>query len=321
MHEKNQRDWRPYSVGTLSTRPNHENGDCRRLSTVYHVTHVRHALEVIRDGKILPRLISDESRLNTKRILVIWLSPNRWHYGSRYGNVAFGFKWDSLIKGRNCYWVGCMPYSPPACRILITDKDRSGDLKVYDPTAGTGPWWHDQDTGEHYWNGELCLEVMLEETGLSIEKTFGMEFVKHHPDFCSVDRSSCGDLGQSDDVGGARFISGLCSEQLMESEYGVIFGLAFQEEDRVKPVPALERAWNALVIDIMRRQKNDYSGPITANHKASGAMARAYLGAFSKKFPKDTKALAGQFASEGDLIESCGVVMDRNFGLDQSLPR
>jgi hypothetical protein len=154
-------DWTPFRVGKKSTRKNWTEPSCQSLSVVSHVTHIRHAVDVVRDGRVTPQLIYDKSRLNTERILVVWLSPNDWGNagGFRYGNVAFELKWEDVIAGKRFYWVGAMNYSPTACRILITDQDRDAQLKRYDPPAGDGPWWHDAARGEHYWHGDYSCSA------------------------------------------------------------------------------------------------------------------------------------------------------------------
>src|SRR3954447_6574835 len=108
MAEISQNDWTPYSVGERSAKKNWVNPDCQGLSVVSHVTHVSTALEVLRAGCIRPQLIYDKSRLNTKRVLVIWLSPNDWSGAGRfrYGNIAFELDWKELIKGKRFYWIG-----------------------------------------------------------------------------------------------------------------------------------------------------------------------------------------------------------------------
>ena len=117
------------------------------------MTHIRNAIEIIRGSQLAPQLIYDKSRLNTQRILVLWLSPNDWSGagGFRYGNVSFDFNWASIIESKRFYWVGAMPYTPSACRILITltaetpncvpmthriEADLGGGIKA--PTDTTG---------------------------------------------------------------------------------------------------------------------------------------------------------------------------------------
>jgi len=90
MAETAQDDWSRYSVGQVSKKKNWVNPDCVSLSVVTHVTHVQLGLDILRAGRIAPQLIYDDSRLNTQRILVTWLSPNDWSNagGFRYGNVC-----------------------------------------------------------------------------------------------------------------------------------------------------------------------------------------------------------------------------------------
>src|SRR5438132_10219218 len=118
-----KKPWQRFSVGSPSTRPNRTEPARTPFDQVWHVTHLSNALAIIPAGIILSRLIHDESILNTRRLLVNWVSPNHWNPGYRYGNVAFNFNWPQLIENKNYYWVEVMNYSPKACRILITDTD------------------------------------------------------------------------------------------------------------------------------------------------------------------------------------------------------
>jgi hypothetical protein len=96
------------------------------------------------DRKIRSSLIWDESKLNNTRTCVAWLSPNHWHNGSLYGNIEFDFDWKTMVEGKVFYWVEAIKkYSPPAFRILITDKDLSSSLEPYPVHDGTGPLFHD----------------------------------------------------------------------------------------------------------------------------------------------------------------------------------
>ena len=185
-------DWTRFTVGTRSTKRNWTEPSCQPLTSVSHVTHIRQAFDVLRDGRLLPQLIYDESRLNTERILVVWLSPNDWSNagGYRYGNIAFDFDWPRIIAGKRFYWIGAMSYRPAACRILVTDQNRDKSLLTYDPTAGNGPWWHDVASNRHYWNGNYCLEFMLE-APMPLDSVHSLRFVTHHPNRCSIAPRSC----------------------------------------------------------------------------------------------------------------------------------
>ena len=102
----------------------------RRFSQVTHTCHMRTALTIFADRQIKADLVYDSSRLNTERIRVVWMSPNSWYHGSRYGNVALAFDWNSLVEAKRFYWVEVAEYNTPACRIIITDQNRDGNDKL-----------------------------------------------------------------------------------------------------------------------------------------------------------------------------------------------
>ncbi|SRR5712692_828595 len=155
-------EWITFRVGTPSTRQNWSNPDCTPFHAVYHVSHIIPSLSILQNKKIHAGLVFDESKLNKDRLLVSWVSPNHWSPGSRYGTVQFCFDLRQLIQGKNYYWVESIAYGVRACRILVTPNEHKG-LAQYDPTVGDGPWWYDKDKDEHYFNGNYCLELMLEE--------------------------------------------------------------------------------------------------------------------------------------------------------------
>ena len=93
---------KPWSPYRLSVGPNSQRSALRR---VHHVTHVEAALRILADGHIARSLIFDESILNETRTTVVWMSPNVWFHGSRYGNVQFSFDFADLVRGRKLYWV------------------------------------------------------------------------------------------------------------------------------------------------------------------------------------------------------------------------
>src|SRR5438874_1138142 len=110
-----------YKVGAKHVGPGF-SPDCVSFATVTHTAHVRNAVNIVADRRIRADLVYDASNLNTERIRVVWMSPNDWVEGSRYGNVSFEFSWQDLIKDMHYYWVEVAEYKIPACRILITSK-------------------------------------------------------------------------------------------------------------------------------------------------------------------------------------------------------
>ncbi|MCX6926411.1 MAG: hypothetical protein NT154_24865 [Verrucomicrobia bacterium] len=206
--------WREYRVGTPSTRPRWTNQECDPFTRVLHVTHIENALAIIPGGTLKPQLITDESRLNTRRLLVNWVSPNTWGTGYRYGNVAFALDWPNLLNGKRLYWVEVMPYAIPACRILVTEKDYTGDADMipYDPTTGEGPWWWSRTDNVHYRNGHICLEFMLE-FDLSAAACNAISFVKHHDQYCCIKETSCRDKGMEFQEAAGRFVAGVITKE------------------------------------------------------------------------------------------------------------
>jgi hypothetical protein len=86
------------------------------LDVVRHIAHVPHARRIVEDGRVKAGLVYDESKLNTTRLSVAWVSANTWAWGSMYGTVEFQFSWADLIEWfPRVYWVEEMPdYRPPA---------------------------------------------------------------------------------------------------------------------------------------------------------------------------------------------------------------
>lgn len=127
MPSKYEKEWQEFRVGKLSKKSNWTEISCQPLIKISHVSHMSHALRIFQDGIINSRLVSDKSRLNNDRVLVVWLSPNDWegNGGFRYGNVRFKFDWKKIAAGMNYYWIESMTYGIKAPRILLSLK--SGD--------------------------------------------------------------------------------------------------------------------------------------------------------------------------------------------------
>ena len=308
MSEVSQEDWTPYSVGKRSTRKNWVNADCQRLSIVSHVTHVGQALEVLRAGCIRPQLIYDKSRLNTKRVLVVWLSPNDWSGagGFRYGNVAFDLDWATLVENKRLYWIGAMPYKPKACRILLTEKDRDEKLKPYLPGNGDGPWWGDQDQEKHYWNGHYCLEFMLEDE-IPISAVSQMRFVGHHSHRCSISTVNCPDRGHDGGHGAARLLAGACDRHLLSQCPEL-----WLDDD--KPKQCLTYAWERLH-DRLCKGIKEWDGLVAAGTERATAVARAGMGALCDLSVSDRKNLFALFNSPEAVVEACASVIEKDFDL------
>jgi hypothetical protein len=178
------------------------------MDEMHHVTHAPAALRILEDAKISRRLISDKCSLNDSRTTVVWLSPNRWIFGSIYGNVESTYDFKALVKGRKIYWVEVHTvYNPHACRFLITNED-VGHLPVqpYDPTQEEGPLRCDE--GVWYWNWTYTGEFMLQST-VWLTDCQRVDFIKHHDRICSI--GGCNDLGKDGYQAAGRVIAYILS--------------------------------------------------------------------------------------------------------------
>jgi hypothetical protein len=292
--------WKKYRVGKPSTRPNWTETACQPFDEVTHVTHISNALAIIPQGTILPRLIDDESILNTRRLLVNWVSPNHWSPGYRYGNVAFELDWSSIVKGKSLYWVEVMPYNTPACRILVTDNDYDSDSEMtpYDPTAGDGPWWFDVSEKTHYRNGNVCLEFMLE-FEISIDACKQIGFVKHHDSGCCIDASSCPDKGMGHQEAAGRFLAGIISERVDTTELII--------DDR-----SVRGGWADWLMNFPQK---GFQGPfgVSAKDDAAPALARAVAGAYYRRRKKDFENLGTLFSDRSALESSIRALVEKRF--------
>jgi hypothetical protein len=163
-----------------------------KLNTVTHVAHVPAARRILEDKKIKAGLVYDESRLNTSRVNVTWVSANTWALGSIYGTVEFQFDWKALVEGKKVYWVEAIEkYNPPAYRFLLSTRENlqwSRHVQHYNPIEDDGPLRKLGD--QWYWNGEFTSEFMFDED-LFLWECIGLDFVRHHGQICSVFRLDC----------------------------------------------------------------------------------------------------------------------------------
>ena len=196
-------EWTPYSC---VIPPDEERGTVK-LESVYHVTHASTALRIIEDGEISQGLVYDESKLNVTRHTVVWVSPNTWYDGSRYGTVQFEFDWKSLAQDRMIYWVESVDrYRPSAVRFFVARSEMRGIelFRKYDPVSDDGPlrlidgvWWR---------NRAYTLELMVDRD-LLLSECRRIAFIEHHSRFCNIGASRCGELGKNGDEASARVLS------------------------------------------------------------------------------------------------------------------
>lgn len=308
MVKADVREWTSFRVGEPSTDPSWTNMDCLPMRTVKHVTHIASAFQLIADARIIAGLVFDQSRLNTERVLVTWLSPNDWTGagGFRYGNVRFGFDWESIIEGKRFYWVESIAYGIPAARILVTDRDHSATLETYDPTAGDGPWWHDESSGVHYRNGKYCLEIMVE-GDLELGGGCRIDFVDHHGRYCSIAPHECQDLGRRRNEAGGVFIAELIARRLdpLRLKWGDDLRDTVREVFR-----PIGRKLREVCEDL------GFSGLVEGSTSQAAPIARAILASYVCGDDDELISLMRLFSSSDAVIESCRRLIADTFGLD-----
>lgn len=288
--------WAKFKVGDVSTQRNWTNPDCQPLETVSHVAHHDIARRIMCDGIIRSDLVCDESKLNSERILVSWLSPNDWDGagGFRYGNVRFQYDFESLVIGKNYYWVESLAYGIEACRILITEKNWSDLLDPYDPSHRDGPWWYDAESKTHYRNGYYTLEFMFEED-LRVRNSTSLDFVRHHANRCNISPGSCPDRGISGPIAALKFMAFLLADtcalpkKLFTDKHNKS---RFFNDDYLYHFGSLRR----LIID-----NATFTGHVTAGSDTAKALVRAIFHAYADDHEDELYNLAALFESRREL--------------------
>jgi len=311
-----KRPWRKFSIGRPSDRSSWTEPDCQPLVSVAHVAHVPTALRIAEDRRLRADLVFDKSKLNTERIRVVWLSPNDWDGagGFRYGNVRFHFDWATLVQGKRSYWIESIAYGVAACRILLTDTDYSSTLDVYDPTVGDGPWW-ESPSGEHYWNGEYCLEVMVEDD-LELALATAVDFVKHHAKRCNIDYKTCGYCGTSRDKGGAEFIAAMVSRFPSLN----LPGLVVDNGTGPRPGWSLDGAVSTLLRRIGKVSAG-VAGSVGRSDASARALARAVLASYANPgINEDLSKVAAHFACVDELEGAVADAIAAAAGLPDASP-
>lgn len=279
------------------------------MDTIAHTTHVQQAVDIVRSGTVAAGLVFDKSKLKRTRIRVVWLSPNDWYYGFRYGSVQFHFDVAELIAGMKAYYVETAEYNTRAPRILLTDRDSCNVLTPYDSRKRYGPWWHDDKRRKHYFNGNHTLELMME-SDLSLMDASKITFVKHHNDFCSCHPKSpahCKELGFQADRAGSFFIARLVGEKLASKVAALL-------TESSGPSASFKDAWMRLDAQLSRLA-SEFAGKMKAHHTSAPALTRAILRAYGARDTKDVKALAAMFKSRDELMRSVQTSVEGAFKL------
>jgi hypothetical protein len=299
------------------------------LTRVRHITHVEIARRVIADNEITAGLIYDESKLNSSRTCVSWMSPNTWIQGSMYGTVQFTFDWASLIAGRRLYWVEHITkYSPAAYRFFVTDRrlGPSDSVVPYDPRHDDGPIREQGD--KWYWRNDHTCELMID-SSIGLDQCIGFDFIEHHGQYCRLHpRSLCPDQTASIESTGARVLASILAGRhrsldhvlrqpaspypLSEAIDCGVRGLL----ESMETAPFREEWMNpyAAVLEELALYGSQPSMP------TSLAIMRGFLALYGEGRDEDARELigaAGNFANAKRTLES---IVGEHFGIAYSRP-
>lgn len=282
-----------------------------KLETVHHVVHIPAARRILEDEGIRAGLVYDESRLNKARMSVVWLSANTWSYGSIYGNVQFSFPWETLSRGRRFYWVEAMDkYSPPAYRILMTDRDLSSSKRVtpYDPKTDSGPL--KEQNGEWFWNTKCTSEFMIDRN-LDLSECNGFEFISHNPNYCRLNGSSCPDRTQHTQVTAGRMLAFVLGNDLHSLDHILKQPSVFQKDRELADEVdiGISGIWLALGLN-----KSRFKGTLKKKTSRQAVLrgALALYGSDQKEAARDLVAL---LASQEVLHQALEEVVNQHFDL------
>ena len=303
--------WERYKAKTYDPKNGWDN-DSAELLSLYHVAHTETALRIMNDGVCRAGLIFDESKLNKRRLLVNWLSPNIWNDGSRYGNIGFITKMEKLAASKRFYWVETMPrYKPVAIRILITDKIHD-DLTQYYPETDEGPLRYDEDAELYYWNPKYTLELMLEED-IDLADFEGLRIFNHHAEMCCIDPENCKELKLDSTRAIGRFIAAVLANDLPVHKRF----FRKKKNDKFKPSEVLADAGDYIMGRIYH-----LGTKVNGHIKSTDADAPLYMkAALNFLYRRDLKAFnsfACLFNTQQDFLDILADLIAETFQLSSS---
>jgi hypothetical protein len=279
------------------------------MDLVHHVTHTPAALRILEGNRISRGLIYDECSLNASRMTVVWLSPNTWYWGSRYGCVQFTFDFADLVKGRKIYWVEVQKgYSPHACRFLITDREvKHLPVQPYDATLEGCPLRYAD--GLWYWNYTYTGEFLLEDS-LLLNDCRKVDFIKHHAQLCAL--GGCRDQGKAGDAAAGRVIA-----YLLSRKSGVIDKPLIVVEPKKALSFAVDRGLSEICTALGATSKK-LAGPLKLDPSIDACLRAAML-QYAEGEPEAAKATAKLISSDDLLIGRLGAMVEEHFGLKSDI--
>jgi hypothetical protein len=283
------------------------SGQEAEVENVRHIAHVATAKRIVEDRRIKSGLIYDESVLNQTRISVAWLSANTWAYGSMYGTVEFEFPWSDIFAGQNIYWVEAITkYNPTAFRLLLSKRDvTSVHVQRYDPERDDGPLRFRD--GKWLRNADLTSEFMVEEDIL-LRRSTALDFVQHHPKFCSLNGSGCEDLARppSPQKTAARMLA----HTLAQGDHSID---RLWKPPGLRPVyTRLENGYSGLYLELSSK-KTGFGGPLRRPDSCGSTLLGA-LALYSNNQIEEARDLLSLISSKENFERALLKVVRRHFG-------
>lgn len=179
-------EWTTFTAGKGPAGPDAQGWTL--MTSVRHGTHLTSGVRIAQDGKIAADLIYDGKLANT-RTRVVFLSPNSWHDGSRYGTLEFGMTWPGALSTRTLYWVEALrDYSIPIHRFILSRRPPISGLTPYDPVTDDGPLRLVSD--QWFRVSDAACEILVDED-VPVDEIDAFSVTKHHDRFCSLGRRPC----------------------------------------------------------------------------------------------------------------------------------
>jgi len=198
-------------------------------------------------------------------------------------------------------------YSPPAYRILVTDKEKPlGKLQAYEPRRRTGPVYYDPGKDTWYRNGRFNGEFLVD-SDLSLEDCARVAFVDHHETICK--RKPCVYLGQKGNVAGAQLLAMLIGNRMCN-------GRSLFLVRRKRPKVFHEDTENALSYLVRRILRHpNHRGLITAKNPVAQYLATALFARAGVGGERGLARLCGIFVDKHELRTALVRRVTRHFGL------
>lgn len=173
-------------MATLNLKPEPKP---KPLTHLYHVTHIDNAIQIIKDKKIISRLVYDnDNKLKTERIEVVWFSYKTYPEGYNFGSIRFCIDVKRHFIGKNFYYIG---FSKTKLDVIqhkiLVSSEKYPDLDVYDFDK---EYFTKVDDTYSVIDSNTQNIHFLFEGNIDISKFKSIDFVEHKKDACKLEIDS-----------------------------------------------------------------------------------------------------------------------------------